>query len=90
MAFWSYARSRMKTCATIGSVEGIDRQLYHSDYHIANSNSFNKFFSSVFTVENPDTVPIFTTGRGDLGFLSSIDVTIISLVVILSCLIYNS
>ena len=73
-AFWSYARSRMKMCVTIGSVEGIDGQLHHSDYQ-SYYNAFNEFFSSVFMDENPDTVPIFTTGRGDLGSLSSINVT---------------
>ena len=41
-AFWSYARNRMKTCVTIGSVEGIDGQMHHSDYHRA--NAFNEFF----------------------------------------------
>ena len=65
-AFWSYARSRMKTCVTIGS----DGQLHHSDYHRA--NAFNKFFSMD---KNPDTISIFTTGRGDLSSLSSINVT---------------
>ena len=63
----------MKTYVTIGSVEGIDGQLHHSDHHRA--NAFNEFFSSVFTDENPDTAPAFTTGRGDLGALSNIDVT---------------
>ena len=63
----------MKTCVTIGSVEGIDEQMHHSDYHRA--NAFNEFFSSVFTDENPDTAPVFTTGRGDLGALSNINVT---------------
>ena len=38
----SYARNRMKMCVTIGSVEGIDGQLHHSDYHRA--NAFNEFF----------------------------------------------
>ena len=32
-------------------------------------------FSSVFTDENPDIAPVFTTGRGDLGALSNINVT---------------
>ena len=39
------------------------------------ANAFNEFFSSVFTDENPDTAPAFTSGRGDLGILSNIDVT---------------
>ena len=48
--------------ATIGSVEGIDGQLHHSDYHRA--NAFNDFFSSVFTDEIP--IAIFTIGRGGI------------------------
>ena len=40
---------------------------------IIRANAFNEFFSSVFMDENPDTLPIFTTGRGDLGSLSSIN-----------------
>ena len=42
---------------------------------IIRANPFNEFFSSVFTDEIPDTIPIFTVGRGDLGYLSSINIT---------------
>ena len=41
---------------------------------IIRANAFNDF-SSVFTDENPDTAPVFTTGRGDLSALSNINVT---------------
>ena len=72
--FWSYVKSRVKTHAGIGCVEGIDGQLHHSDC-TNKANAFNDFLSSVFVDEDPDTVPTFVTFRDDLPFSSSIQVT---------------
>ena len=57
----------------IGSIEGMDGQLHHSD--CTKANAFNNFFSSVFVHEDSNTVPTFTTGRDDLTTLSYITVT---------------
>jgi len=56
-AFWKYVRNRMKTHSAIGSIEGIGGKLYTSDKD--KSNALNKFFSSVFTTEDPYTIPSF-------------------------------
>jgi len=45
----------MKTRPAIGSIEDIDSKVYTSDKD--KSNALNKFFSSVFTTEDPNTVP---------------------------------
>jgi len=60
-AFWNYAQNRMKIRPSMGSVEGIDGKLYVSDKD--KSNAFNKFFSSVFTAEDPSTVPNFHVNK---------------------------
>ena len=44
----------MKTRPSIGSIEGIDGKIYVSDKD--KSNAFNKFFSSVFTVEDSSLI----------------------------------
>jgi len=71
--FWSYVKSRVKTCMNIGSIEGMDSQLHHSD--CTKANAFNNLFSSVFIHEDSNTVPTFITGRDDLTILSCITVT---------------
>lgn len=71
-AFWSYARNRMKTCPTIGNIEGIDGELYTSDED--KSNALNRYFSSVFTHEDPNTVPNFCIDKSDDVSLSSITI----------------
>jgi len=45
----------MKIGPVIGSIEGIDGKLCTSDKD--KSNALNKFFSGVFTTEDPNTVP---------------------------------
>ena len=71
-AFWNYTRNRMKTRPSIGSIEGIDGKLYTSDKD--KSNAFNKFFSSVFTAEDPSTAPSFHVDKSDDISLSSITI----------------
>ena len=63
----------MKTCPAIGNIEGIDSKLYTSDED--KSNAFNRFFSSVFTQEDPNTAPIFHIDKSDNFSLSSINIT---------------
>ena len=63
----------MKTCPAIGNIEGIDGKLYTSDED--KSNAFNRFFSSVFTQEDPNTAPIFHIDKSDNVSLSSINIT---------------
>jgi len=58
-----------KTCPSIGSVEGIDNTSEKDK-----SNAFNKFFSSVFTAEDPSTVPNFMLIKSDDISLSSITI----------------
>jgi len=71
--FWSYVKSRLKTRVNIGSVEGLDGQLHHSD--CGRANAFNDFFSSVFVNEDPNTVPTFSSNIDGLPILSNIEVT---------------
>ena len=72
-AFWNYARNRMKTRPAYGNIEGIDGKLYTSDED--KSNALNRFFSSVFTQEDPNTAPIFHIDKSDDVSLSSINIT---------------
>ena len=72
-AFWNYARARMKTRPAIGNIEGIDGKLYTSDED--RSNALNRYFSSVFTQEDPNTAPIFHIDKSDDVSLSSINIT---------------
>ena len=60
-AFWSYVRSRMKTRPVIGNIEDMDGKLHTSDEDI--SNAFNRYFSSVFTHEDPNTAPSYLSCR---------------------------
>ena len=69
-AFWNYARARIKTRPAIGNIEGIDGKLYTSDKD--RSNALNRYFSSVFTQEDPNTAPIFHIDKSDDVSLSSI------------------
>ena len=69
-AFWSYARNRMKTRPVIGNIEDMDGKLHTSDEDI--SNAFNRYFSSVFTHEDPNTAPTFHIDKSDDTSLSSI------------------
>ena len=62
----------MKTRPVIGSIKGIDGKLCTSDKD--KSNAFNKFFSSVFTTEDPNTVPSFHVDKNDDISLSSITI----------------
>jgi len=55
----------------IGSIEGIDGKLYTSDKD--KSNALNKFFS-VFTTEDPNTVPSFHVDENDDISLSNITI----------------
>ena len=71
--FWNYVKSRVKTRANIGSVEGNDGQLHHTDS--TKADAFNKYFCSVFVDEDSSTVPTFTTCRDDLPSLSSVQIT---------------
>ena len=70
--FWNYARNRMKTRPAIGNIEGIDGKLYTSDTD--KSNALNKFFSSVFTNEDPSTAPTFNIDKSDDVSLSNITI----------------
>ena len=63
----------MKTRPAIGNIEGIDGKLYTSDED--KSNALNRFFSSVFTQEDPNTAPIFHIDKSDDVSLSSINIT---------------
>ena len=72
-AFWNYARNRMKTRPAIGNIEGIDGKLYTSDKD--KSNALNKFFSSIFAHEDPNTAPTFYVDKSDDVSLSSITIT---------------
>jgi len=56
----------------IGSVEGIDGKLYTSDKD--KSNALNKFFSSAFMTEDPNTVHSFHVDTNDDISLSSITI----------------
>jgi len=71
--FWSYVKSRLKTHVNIGSVEGLNGQLHHSD--CGRANAFNDFFSSVFVNEDPNTVSTFSTNIDGLPLLSNIKAT---------------
>ena len=62
----------MKTRPAIGNIEGIDGKLYTSD--LDKSNALNKFFSSVFTNEDPDTAPTFTVNKSDDVSLSRVTI----------------
>ena len=63
----------METCPAIGSIECIEGKLYTSDKD--KPNAFNKFFSSVFMTEDPNTVvPSFLVGKNDEISLSSITI----------------
>ena len=72
-AFWNYATTRMKTGSAIGNIEGIDGKLYISDED--KSNALNRYFSSVFTQEDPNSVPMFHIDKSDDVSLSSINIT---------------
>ena len=63
----------MKTHPAIGNIEGIDGKLYTSDED--KSNVFNRYFSSVFTQEDPYTAPTFHIDKTDDVSLSSINIT---------------
>ena len=54
------------------SIKGIDGKLYTSDKD--KSNSLNKFFSIVFTAEDPSAMPNFHVDEDDDISLSSITV----------------
>jgi len=61
----------MKTHLAIGSIEeGVDGKLYTSGKD--KSNALNKFFSSAFTTEDPNTVPRFHVDKNDDISLSNI------------------
>ena len=62
----------MKTRPAIGNIEGIDGKLYTSD--VDKSNALNKFFSSVFTNEDPNTAPTFTVNKSDDVSLSRVTI----------------
>jgi len=53
-----------------GSIEGINGKLYISD----KDNALNKFFSNVFTTEDPITVPSFHVDKNYDTSLSSITI----------------
>ena len=63
----------MKTRPAIGNIEGIAGKLYTSDED--KSNALNKYFSSVFTQEDPTTAPTFHIDKSDDVSLSSINIT---------------
>jgi len=44
-AFWNYARNRMKTHPSIGSIEGIDGKVYVLDKDKSNTFLFEYFYS---------------------------------------------
>jgi len=71
-AFWNYVRNRIKTRPVIGRIEGIDGKLYSSDKD--KSNALDKFFSSAFMTEDPNTVPSFHVDKNDDISLSSITI----------------
>ena len=62
----------MKTHPAIGSIEGIDGKLHTSDKD--KSNALNKFLSSVFMTQDPNTVPSFHVDKNDVISLSSITI----------------
>ena len=62
----------MKTRPSIGNIEGIYGIVYTSDKD--KSNALNKFFSSVFTAEDPSTAPNFHIDKSDDASLSSITI----------------
>ena len=53
----------MKTRPSIGNTEGIYGIVYTSDKD--KSNAFNKFFSSIFIAEDPNTAPNFHIDKSD-------------------------
>ena len=55
-----------------GSIKGIDGKLYTSDKD--KFNALYKFFSSVFTTEDPNTVPSYHVDKNDDISLSSITI----------------
>ena len=57
----------MKTRPAIGNIEGIDGKLYTSDKD--KSNALNKFFSSIFAHEDPNTAPTFYVDKSDDVFV---------------------
>ena len=59
----NYVRTRMKTCSVIGSIEGIDGKLYTLDKD--KSNALNRYISSAFTQEDPNTEPVFYIDKSD-------------------------
>lgn len=56
-AFWNYVQSKTKTRETIGNLIDEDGNL-HTD-NLTKCQILNKFFTSVFTQENLDTMPEF-------------------------------
>jgi len=70
----NYARSRMKTRSAIGNIVGVYSKLYTSD--VDKSNALNKFFSSVFTNEDPNTVSTFNVDKSDDVSSSSITINL--------------
>ena len=62
----------MKTCPKIGNIEDVDSNLHTLDEDI--SSSFNKYFSSVFTQEDLNTVPTFHVDKCDHISLSTINI----------------
>ena len=69
--FWNYARAKMKTCPVIGNIEDVDGNLHTLDEDL--SSSF-KYFSSVFTQEDLNTVPTFHVDKCDQISLSTITI----------------
>ena len=69
----SYARTSMKTRPTIGNIEGTDGKIHTSEE--GKSNALNRYFSSVFTQEDPNTAPIFHIDKSDDVSLSCINIT---------------
>jgi len=55
--FWSYVKSRVKTCMNIGSIEGMDGQLHHSD--CTKANVFNNFFLVCLFMKTPICTNIY-------------------------------